>query len=166
MLRFVLDVIDVARVLRNVSEWILEIAEDVVAGAMTPRSPGRLDAVSSKICESPHHFVYSGDQVCHVIDRRMWRSVKRDVVMFRFGPEKRHLLAAPIGYAKTQGFRVERGDPLQIRCVVHNVADRPRLDAFLSPSVGMIRDLCRQFDTAALRIEESQAESSARLFER
>src|SRR5262250_2556213 len=96
----------------------------------------------------------------------MRRGVKRDVVMFRFGPEERHLPAAPIGNAKPQGFCVERGDPLQIRCVVYNVADRPRLDAFLSPSVGMIRNVCGKFDTAALRIDESQAESSARLFER
>src|SRR3981081_3762226 len=49
MFRFIEYVINIARIFRNISEWVLEITEDIIPRAVTSRAPCRVDPMLPQI---------------------------------------------------------------------------------------------------------------------
>src|SRR5262249_51621764 len=130
VLRLVRDVIDVARVLDDVSEWIFEITKDVVTGAMPSRAPSRIDPMLPQIGNATHHFIDPGDEVRQVIHRRVGCGVEGNVVVLRIAAQERHLFSAPIRHPKSEDVCIEARDALQIRSVVYDVAQSTGFHVF------------------------------------
>src|SRR6266566_1647733 len=86
--------------------------------------------------------------------------------MFGIRPQEHHLLAAPVGYSKTQHPGVELRDAIDVRRVEDDMAHGPWRNVLRMRIVVVAGHTRRKLDTPTVQIDETQSITAARLIER
>src|SRR5579884_2988061 len=86
--------------------------------------------------------------------------------MFGVASQKYHLMFAPVRYTKTEHGCIERGNTVEVGGVENDMTDGIRFDRTLPPFRSGRRDAGRNFDSAAVRIQELKTIPASRLVQR
>ena len=117
------------------------VAEDVVARAVTSRSPVGFLPPGAQVGDPFHHVVHVRHRVRNMVDRWVVRAIEDDNVMSPVASQEGHLVLNPVRDPKPEKIGVERHDLLEPRRVETHVAqaagaafdDRPAVRLFGHP---------------------------------
>src|SRR5439155_17161888 len=86
--------------------------------------------------------------------------------VFGIGPQEHHLLAAPVGYSKTQHAGVKLRYAIDVRGVEDDVTHRSGRDVLRMRFIAVAGHTRGELDTSPVGIDETQSITSARLVQR